>query len=187
MKKILLAVVATSVFATSFVSSASAAELSFNNLEVGYSQLDFSCSTDCDGLNLIGSVEINEMFSASIDYTGISGNGADADLTYLALGIRNEFSDSAAVFGQVGVGRVSFDSNFDSDSETKAFVGVGLRGMMTENFEGEALVRKVFVSGADPSIKLTGTYYFTDTIGASLNVEASNGDSGGGVGLRLNF
>jgi len=182
MKKILLA-----VLASAFAFGASAAELSFNNLEVGYSQLDFSCSSNCDGLNLIGSVEINEMFSASVDYTGVSGNGADADLTYLALGIRNEFSENAAVFGQVGVGRISVDSGFDNDSETKAFVGVGVRGMMTESFEGEALVRKVFASGSDPALKLTGTYFFTDTFGASVNVEASNGDSGGGVGLRLNF
>lgn len=181
MKKILL-----SVLASAMAFNASAAELSFNNLEVGYTQLDFSCSTKCDGFNLIGSVEINEMFSASVDYTGISGNGADADLTYLALGIRNEFNENAAVFGQVGVGRLSFDSNFGSDSETKAFVGVGIRGMLAESFEGEVLVRKVFVSDSDPSLKLTGTYYFTDTIGASFNVEASD-DSGGGVGLRLNF
>jgi hypothetical protein len=48
-------------------------------------------------------------------------------------------------------------------------------------------VRKVFVSGSDPSIKLTGTYFFTDAVGAFLNIEASNGDSGGGVGVRLNF
>jgi hypothetical protein len=128
MKKILVA-----VLASAFACAASAAELSFNNLSVGYTQLDFSCSTDCDGYNLIGSVEINEMFSASLDYTGISGGGADADLTYLGLGIRNEFSESAAVFGQVGIGRLSVDSRFFSDSETKAFVGVGVRGMMTDS------------------------------------------------------
>ncbi len=182
MKKIFLAVLASTL-----TFSATAAELTFNNLEVGYTQLDFSCDKSCDGFNLIGSVEINEMFSASVDYTGISGNGADADLTYLALGIRNEFSENAAVFGQAGVARLSFDSQFGSDSETKAFIGAGIRGMLTESFEGEALVRKVFVSGSDPSLKLTGTYYFTDTLGASFNLEASDGDSGGGVGLRLNF
>ena len=182
MKKILLA-----VLASAFAFGASAAELSFNNLEVGYSQLDFSCGSDCDGLNLIGSVEINDMFSVNVDYTNIDFLGADADVTYLGLGLRNEFSENAAIFGQAGVGRVSFDSNFGSDSETKAFVGAGVRGMMTERFEGEALVRKVFVNGSDPALKLTGTYFFTDTFGASVNVEASDGDSGGGLGLRLNF
>ena len=182
MKKILLAVLASAI-----ASTASAAELSFNNLEVGYSQLEFSCSSDCDGFNLIGSVEINDMFSASVDYTGVSGNGADADLTYLALGIRNEFSDNAAVFGQAGAARIGIDTPFGNESETKGFAGVGVRGMFNERFEGEALVRKVFASDVDASLKLTGTYFFTDTVGASLNVETSNGDTGGGVGLRVNF
>ena len=182
MKKILLAVLASTL-----AFSASATELSFNNLQVGYSLFDFDCNTNCDGFNLGGSLEINEMFSTAVDYTRFGGNSNNLDFTYLSLGIRNEFSESSAVFGQVGAARVSADSNFGGGSETKAFVGVGVRGMMTERFEGEALVRKVFIGGFDPSLKLTGTYYFTDTVGASVNVEASDGYSGGGVGLRMNF
>jgi hypothetical protein len=182
MKKTFLAVIASA-----FALNASAAELSFNNLGIGYNQIDFSCSSNCDGFNLLGSVEINEMFSASIDYTGISDSGADLDVTYLGLGLRNEYRDNAAVFGQFGLARVSASFNGDSGSINKAFAGVGVRGMMTESIEGEAIVRKVFVNGLDPTLKLTGTYFFTDTVGASVNIETSNGDTGGGIGLRLNF
>ena len=182
MKKILLA-----VLASAFAFGASAAELSFNNVGIGYSRADFSCNTDCDGFNLLGSVEINDMFSVNVDYTNIDFFGANADVTYLGLGLRNEFSENAAFFGQAGAARVSVDTSLGNGSATKGFAGVGIRGMFSEQFEGEALVRKVFANGVDPSLKLTGTYFFTDTVGASINLETSNGESGGGIGLRINF
>ncbi len=182
MKKILLA-----VLASAFAFGASAAELSFNNFGVGYTRLDTSCSTDCDGFNLLGSVEINNMFSVNVDYTNIDFLGANADATYLGLGLRNEFSENAAFFGQAGAARVRVDTNFGHGSSTKGFAGVGIRGMLTPQFEGEALVRKVFANSSDASLKLTGTYFFTDTVGASLNVETSSGDTGYGAGLRMNF
>ncbi len=183
MKKIFFAALATAL-----AFSANAAELSFNNAAIGYTHADFSCGSDCDGFNLLGSVEINDIFSANLDYTNINASGGSSvDLTYLGLGVRSEFSDTAAVFGQLGVARLGVDTNFGDDSETKGFVGVGVRSMLTEQFEGEALVRKVFASNVDASLKLTGTYFFTDTVGASINVETSDGDTGGGVGLRLNF
>ena len=183
MKKILLA-----VLASAFAFGASAAELSFNNFGIGYTQADFSCSSDCDGFNLLGSLEINDLFSVNADYTNINASGGSSvDFTYLGLGVRSEFSDNAAFFGQVGAARIGIDTPFGDDSETKGFAGVGIRGMFSEQFEGEALVRKVFASDFDASLKLTGTYFFTDTVGASLNVETNDGDTGGGVGLRMNF
>lgn len=183
MKKIFL-----TVLASALAFGANAAELSFNNASIGYSQADFSCSSDCDGLNLLGSIEINDIFSANLDYTNIdAAGGSSVDFTYLGLGVRSEFSDNAAFFGQVGAARVGIDTPVGDDSETKGFAGVGVRGMFSERFEGEALVRKVFASNVDASLKLTGTYFFTDTVGASLNVETSNGDTGGGIGLRVNF
>ena len=183
MKKSLLAVMA-SVLAF----SASAADLSFNNVGIGYRQADFSCGSDCDGLNLLGSIEINDIFSVNVDYTNIDvSGGSSIDFTFLGLGVRHELSENAAFFGQAGAARIGIDTRFGDDSETKGFVGVGLRGMLSEQFEGEALVRKVFASNSDASLKLTGTYFFTDVVGASLSVEASDGDTGGGVGLRMNF
>jgi hypothetical protein len=174
MKKIVLAAIAAIAF------NASAAELSFNNLGLTYQQLDSDCSSDCDGFGINGSVEFSDMFNAGIDYANYEG---DVSLTYLHLGIRHEMSENAAVFGQVGAARI----DAFSDNDTKAFAGVGVRGMIAEQFEGEALVRKVFVSGVDPSLKLTGTYFFTETVGGQLFAETSDGDTGYGLGLRVNF
>jgi hypothetical protein len=179
MKKLALALIASA-----FAVNATAAELSFNNLGLTYQQADFDCSSDCDGFGIKGSVEFNEMFFGEVDYFNVDN---DVSLTYLGLGLRHNISDTAAIYGLLGAARIEVDSFFFDDSETKAFAGVGIRGMMTENFEGEALVRKVFIGGLDPAVKLSGTYFFTETVGGQLFVEGSDGDFGGGIGLRVNF
>ena len=178
MKKMILAAAAAL-----FSLSATAAELSFNNFEVRYSQLDFSCGSDCDGFGLKGSVEFNELFHGELDYSRYSGGGDSASLAYLGFGARHQFNDQAAVYGLLGAVRADV-GDFD---KTYGFAGVGVRGMLTENFEGEALLRKVLKGGFDPSLKLSGTYFFTETVGAQLAIETSDGDTGGDIGLRINF
>jgi hypothetical protein len=175
MKKLLLSVAAL------FAINAQATDLSFNNFGLVYSQADFSCSTNCDGFGLQGSVEFSPMFSAGLDYTNYSG---DFDVSYLTLGIRSEFSETAAVYGQLGLARASAGR---AGSLNRSVAGVGLRGMLGERIEGDVLVRKVFLKGVDASVKLTGTYFFTDTVGGQLFVEGGGSDFGGGLGLRVNF
>jgi hypothetical protein len=180
MRKMLLALLA-SVFAANL----SAAELSFNNLGLTYHQLDFDCDTNCDGFGVQGSVQFNDMFMAGIDHSNFEG---DVDLTYLTLGLKHNFSDAGAVYGQVGAARVGVDAgSFGSASETKGVVGVGIRGIAGESFETDFLIRKVFASGSDPTARLTGTYFFSDTVGASVFVDGGDGYFGGGLGLRLNY
>ena len=176
MKKLVLACAAALLAA-----NVSAAELSFNNLSINYQQIDFDCDTDCDGVGVAGSLEFNETFMGSVDYQNVEG---DLDVTFVSLGARHKFSDTAAVYGQLGAANINVDG---FGSETEAFVGVGLRGMLGTQFEGDLLLRKVAVSGSDVDAKLTGTYFFTDTIGASLFLEGSDDVFGGGVGLRFNF
>jgi hypothetical protein len=106
----------------------------------------------------------------------------------LSFDARHQFNDTSAIYGQAGVARLKLDLDFlGSDSETKGFLGVGVRSMLAPQFEGDLLVRKVFASGSDISVKATGTYFFTETVGASLILDGADGQFGGGVGIRLNF
>lgn len=176
MKKIVLAF-AAALFAV----NVSAAELSFNNLGLNYQQIDFDCDTNCDGFGVSGSLEFNETFMGSVDYQNFE---SDVDLTYVSLGARHKFSDNAAIYGQIGAANLDVDG---LGSETEGFVGVGVRGMLSTQFEGDFLLRKIAASGSDVGAKLTGTYFFTDTVGASLFLEGSDDVFGGGVGVRFNF
>jgi hypothetical protein len=183
MKKTLLATAALFL-----ATGLSATELSFNNLSMSYKQADFDCNANCDGFNLIGGLEFSPNFGASVDYLDYAGNLSLPYLTYLSFDARHNISDTAAVYGQAGAARVNFSSGpFNSQSDTKGFLGVGIRSMLALQFEGDLLVRKVFASGSDVSVKATGTYFFTDSVGASLILDGADGQFGGGVGLRLNF
>lgn len=176
MKKIVLACAAALLAA-----NVSAAELSFNNLGINYQQLDFDCDTDCDGFGVSGSLEFNETFMGSVDYQDFE---SDVSVTYVGLGARHKFSDNAAIYGQLGAANLDVDG---FGSETEGFVGLGVRGMVASQFEADLLLRKVTVSGSDVSAKLTGTYFFTDTVGASLFFEGADDVFGAGVGVRFNF
>jgi hypothetical protein len=180
MKKTLLATAALM-----FAANLSATDLSFNNLSLSYKQADFDCNSKCDGLNLIGSLEFSPNFAGSLDYANYSG---DLSLTYLSFDARHQFNETSAIYGQAGAARAKYDfSRFDYGTSTKGFLGVGVRSMLAPQFEGDLLVRKVFASGSDVSFKATGTYFFTDTVGASLILDGADGQFGGGIGLRLNF
>lgn len=172
MKNVLLAALA----AVSMNSAA--ADLSFNNLSLGYTQLDTSCSSDCDGFNLRGSLAFGENFFGDVDYSNYEG---EVDLTYVGLGYRHHYSTNAAFIGLLGAANV--DGDFGS--ETKAYLGIGVRGMMTPNLEGEAILRKV--GSFDASARLSGTYFFTETVGGYLSVEADSDVTGLGAGVRFNF
>jgi hypothetical protein len=175
MKKLILAAVAMAAL------NASAAELSFNNLGLRYQQLDFDCDTNCDGFGIAGTVEFNELLIGELDYQDYNG---DVSLAYVGLGLRRGISDTTAVYGTVGA--VRLDSDF-GDNVTEGYLSLGMRGMITESFEGDASVRYIFEDDSDPSVKLAGTYFFTETVGGQVFLEASDGIFGGGLGLRLNF
>ncbi len=155
-----------------------AADLSFNNLGLRYQYLDFNCDSSCDAGGVAGSLEFNERFFGELDYQKYSG----ADLTYVGLGLRHAISDQTAFYGTVGAVRLDI-----GESLTEGYVSFGVRSMMTENFEGDAAIRYIVESESDPSVRLTGTYFFTDSVGGQAFLEGSDGLFGGGLGLRINF
>jgi hypothetical protein len=175
MKKFLLAIVSAT-----FALNAAAAELSFNNLGLGYQQLDFDCDTNCDGFRLNGSLDFNETFGGAVDFTNYEG---DVNLTFVTLRAKHMLSDAAAIYGEAGV--VNFDTDFGD--ETEAAVGVGVRGMATESLELDFNIRHIFADNSDQIARLTGTYFFTDTVGGSINLDGADGVFGGGFGVRVNF
>lgn len=175
MKNILIAALGLSLFGT-----AHAADLTFNNLAVGYNQLDFDCSSNCDGVFVAGSAEINPLIFVAASYADFG----PASSSSASVGFRSSSSAVVSIYGQIGIGYVDA-GRFGSD--TNAFGAVGVRGMLTPSFELDGSVAYVNVDGADPSANLTGTFFFTDTVGLGLSLGAGDGFFGGGANLRVNF
>ena len=161
--------------------SAQAAELSFNNLKVGYGQFDFDCTRNCDGFNLAGGLEFNENFFGKLDYNGFSG---DVGLTFVDVGYRWNLSDTAAFFATVGFARI--DSNLGDESD--ASLGFGLRGMVAPSFELEGNLRSVSPSQRGEGIaEVSGTYFLTESAGVNVTLRGLDGAFGGIIGARFNF
>ncbi len=170
MKKLL---VASILLACS--SAASAADLSFNNFALGYEIADFDCDTNCDGASIGANFELNDIFM--LGFGGVSIEGFDG--YGVNVGARKNVSDSTAIYGLIGASH--------SDFGTDPSLGFGVRSMLGESFELDFTVSHVFVDGGASGASLTGTYFFSDNIGASLNLGGGEGAFGGGLGLRVNF
>lgn len=182
MKKTALLLATVSALAAA--GSAAAAELTFNNISVGYSQVDFDCDTNCDGFGLGVSGELNETFFIGGGIGRFSFFGEDVSVYNLDLGARMLLSDTTALYGTVGAAKASTD--FGS-SDTELALGVGVRALLAPSFELDGSIGYVNVDGADPTFNLTGTWFFTETVGVSLGLDASDDIFGGSVGLRVNF
>lgn len=164
--------------------SVAATELSFNNLTLGYEQLDFDCSSDCDGFGASASAELSDLFYVS----AAAARYEDSLNAYsAALGLRTGGSRHAW-YGEVGLARATLSTPFGRvRSGNELYVAGGIRGMVTPNLELDAGLAYVNADDADPTFGVTGTWFFTDTVGVSLGLSGGNDLFGGGVGLRVNF
>lgn len=165
-------------------SSVTAAELSFNNFTAGYEQLDFDCSSDCDGFGVGVSAELSDLFFI----TGSAARYEDSLNAYSAtLGVRTS-GTQYAWYGELGLAKATISTPFGRvSSDSELVVAGGIRGLVTPNLELDAGISYVNADDADPSVGVTGTWFFTDTVGVSLGLSGGNDLFGGGLGLRVNF
>lgn len=174
----------TALALTVLSGSAAAADLSFNNLTAGYEQLDFDCSSDCDGFGVGVSAELSDLFFIS----GSAARYEDSLNAYSAtLGIRTG-GTQYAWYGELGLAKATISTPFGRvSSDSELLVAGGIRGLVTPNLELDAGIAYVNADDADPTVGVTGTWYFTDTVGVSLGLSGGNDLFGGGLGLRVNF
>ncbi len=170
MKKILIAGVLLALG-----SAASAAELSFNNVEIGYGYADFDCDTNCDYVGLGAGFEVGEHFIVGVGGAISDGN----DSVGGSFGGRWNVAETTALYATVGATH--------SDFGTDGTVGVGVKSMLSDSFELDFGVSHIFVPGGATGADVTGTYFFNDTTGVSVSLNGGEGAFGGGLGLRFNF
>lgn len=180
MIKKLLTVAALAV--TTF--SAVAENPSFNYLDVGYANWDFDNAGNVDGFEIKGSGEINENFYIAGDYTRISESGDDIDLATLGLGYKYNYTDSSTFFAELDY--ASLNPNFGG-SESGYEVTVGVRSMITNEFELNGAVEYLDINGDSTSLVLGGAYNFTSNFGAYANYKFESDINRYAVGLRYNF
>jgi len=158
---------------------------SFNNLEVGYSNVDFDGLPDFSGFEIKGSKELSDNWYIAGDYTDVSEDGFSLKLTTLGFGYKNDFSPSSSFFAELDYARIDADGGFDESGYEMTF---GVRSMLSSQFEVKAAVEYLDIDNDDTtSLVLGGAYNFTDNMALYADYKYESDVSQYGVGLRFNF
>lgn len=126
--------------------SAQASELSYSFVELDYlSSSDagtspFGSSADSDGYGIRGSFGFADKFYVSAGYTNSefegAGSGIDNDKWNVGFGFHHAMYDQADWFAEINYTKI--DSNFTLTDDSYFDVGLGLRGSISDRFEGIA-------------------------------------------------
>ena len=158
---------------------------SFDNLEIGFANMDFDGGIDLDGYEFKGSKMISDNLYIAGDYTDVSKNGFDASLTTFGIGYKNDFSNSSSFFTELDYASFESDGGLDEDGYELTF---GVRSMMTDQFEVKVALEYLEIDSEDTtSFVIGGAYDLGNDIALYADYKYESDLSRYGVGLRYNF
>ena len=172
--------------------AANAAEgISWNYVEGGYAATN--SDLDADGFGLNGSVAVHPNFHVFGGYMNqeIDGTSIDFDQWRLGVGYNHEISRNADLVTRIAYEKFDAGRGLDPDGYS---IDVGLRGAMTPNFEGHAMVGyedygsdAYFDYDSDFYGRLGAVVKFTPNWGLSGDVKFVSGDTQWFVGPRFTW
>ena len=191
MKRTLLAL--TLLAALPFAASA-AEGVSYNYVEGGYVRTDIENSgtnNDADGWSLGGSGAIAPNFHIFGNYSKQSISDTDVDLNNLRVGVgyNRELTPKMDLLTRVAYERYDFDSSYGNYKSDGYSVEAGVRGAITNNFEGYALAGYEDAEDFDGDFygKLGAQVKFNPMWGINGEVKFADGDTQLFVGPRISF
>jgi len=157
---------------------------SFDNIEIGYTTVDFDFGFEPDGFELKGSKQISDDFYIAGDYSDVSDLGIDVSITTFGVGYKNDFSDTSSFFVELDYANVEIES-FDEDGYE---LTLGVRSMINDQFELMGALEYLEIDGEDTTyLVLGGAYDFTDSVAAYANYKYESDESRYSIGVRFNF
>ena len=168
-----------------------AATPSFNTIETKINS--FRSSTvlqDSYSGSISGSFGFADRFFAASSIA-FGSNVVGRDDMGVGLGIFQPSGENTALFASIGGQRYSdYDrqTNINRDYNTAA-ISLGIKSLVLSNAELEFAATQLTSGPISTRVALKGSYYFNDHVGAVLELGSSNGngDSTGGIGVRINF
>jgi hypothetical protein len=161
--------------------------------ELGYSRVDFdNFSEDADLFNASGSLAVTDRVHLIAGYSNgsIDGSGVNVDLESATIGAGVNFplnekidlvADAAYAWAKVDA------NNFGSDSDDGYALNVGLRAMLTPQFELNGGGTYVDISDDNTAAYVGAVYNFTDMFALSGNISVGDNATAYSAGLRLYF
>ena len=169
--------------------AASAAEgVSYNFVQGGYSATNGDGDGDADGFGIDGSVAVHPNFHLFGGYSNqeIDDTNIDFDQWKFGVGYNYEIAPKADLITRIAYEKFDAGSGFELDGYSAE---VGVRGALTNNFEGYAM------AGYEDYEQLDGDFYgrvgalvkFNETWGVNGDVKFADGDTQWFVGPRVTW
>ncbi|WP_347331534.1 outer membrane beta-barrel protein [Marinimicrobium locisalis] len=144
---------------------------------------DYDCGQD--GLNVYGSLDIQQGFFGQASLTDVSGEGGCGSMTISASGgYRIPFNKQFDLYGTIGF--ESTDVDVGNDDSGLVIAG-GLRGFIAENLEAKVELAHRTAFDGDTGINGGVAYFFTPQISATFDLGVSSEATTWGLGARMNF
>ncbi|NJN50419.1 MAG: outer membrane beta-barrel protein [Gammaproteobacteria bacterium] len=165
----------------------------YTYVEGGYSWVDYDdLNADGDAFNIGGSIAATDMIHLFAGYQDgeveVGSFDIDVSTMQLGAGLNVELSPTTDLVATAAWVRADLDANaFGSDDEDGYALGVGVRAMITPQFELNGGVSYVDISDDDTSLNIGAVYSFNETF--ALTGGASFGDNvtSYGIGVRAYF
>lgn len=182
-----------------FAASARDSLGSFTYVEGGVQRVTVDFGTpgsdklDFDGAGVRGSIELSDNFYIHGGYAW-ARNGdlvvdIDARQIQAGLGYRHGIFDNADLIAEAGFQHTQLDADGVRDNLDAARLSVGLRGALSNNFEG--WVKASYVDGSDYDGEFSGTlgaqFIINETWGVVGEIEAGDLTSQYLIGVRASF
>jgi len=178
------------------LSPAFAGDLSYNFIEIGYLEAELDddlagFSVDGDGYGIGGSFEVGENWFVGVSYSTIGFDfGVDLDQISVGGGYHFGMSDRTDFFATLSylTAEVSA-SGFGSVDEDGYGVTIGIRSMLSDNFElNGGIGYSDLGDGADGTAFNAGALYsFTPTFAIGLDIGVDEDVTLYGLGARFYF
>jgi hypothetical protein len=182
-----------------FAASARDSLGSFTYVEAGVQRVRVDYGTsgtdplDFDGAGVRGSIELTDNLYVFGSYAWARNDDfifdIDARQAQGGLGYRHTVFDNADLIAELGFQHTELDTDGFQDNLDAARVSVGLRGALSDNFEG--WVKASYVDGSDYDGEFSGTlgaqFVFNETWGLYGELEAGDLTSQYMLGVRASF
>ena len=184
------AAVLTGVNLSGLVTTANAADFSYNYAQGAYENIDFN-GPDANAARLFGSYELTPRFNITGEYANgdIDNPLGGSDLDYEEFAVGLGYHRGIAVGTDITANFKVVDQEIDlAGDDTGYGLGVGLRHKLMENVEVDANIDYINVNDDDTRLKVGARYYINEDISAGVGYSTSTEDvdilSGN---LRWNF